>query len=765
MSRRKILEDEYSSRNKEPFSKFSNGSRKKVWWKCPKSECNHPHEWEAIIYSRTKDNGSGCPFCSGRNICPCNSLQTLKPDISVEWHPRNNLKPSEVSVSSHKKVWWKCPKSGCGHPHEWEATINNRTNDRGCPFCAGKKICPCNSLQTLKPDIVSEWHPRNTMKPSEVSVGSNKKVWWKCLKMDCDHHEWESIINSRTSGNGCPFCYGLKVCPCNSLQTLNPDIAAQWHPKKNNSLKPSEVSVSSNKKVWWKCPKSECDHPHEWETTINDRTRDNGTGCPFCSGRKVCPCNSLQTLKPDISAQWHPKKNNSLKPSEVSVGSPKKVWWKCPKSECNHPHEWKTTVNSRTNGCGCPFCSGRKVCPCNSLQTLKPDISEQWHPKNTLKPSEVSVSSGEKVRWKCLKKGCDHHIWEATIAHRTNGRGCPFCAGKKVCPCNSLQTLKPDIASEWHPRNTMKPSEVSVGSGEKVWWKCLKMGCDHHEWEVKVNNRTHGYGCPFCAGQKVCPCNSLQTLKPDIAATWHPQKNNLLKPSEVSVGSPKKVWWKCPKSECNHPHEWKTTIASRSNGCGCPFCSGRRICPCNSLQTLKPDISAEWHPKNTLKPSEVSVSSGKKVWWKCLKKGCDHHEWKTTIAHRTNGRGCPFCRTSKGEDKIVKILENRKIKYIYQKKLNYKGFSFDFFLPDSNTAIEFDGLQHFEPVEFFGGEESFLKQRENDLLKNIYCSNNGINLLRIHYEDIEEIEFYLEVVFIPKPFGENIYILLSTNYM
>jgi hypothetical protein len=547
MSRRKILEAEYSSRNKEPFSKFSNGSNKKVWWKCTKMGCDHPHEWEATIKSRT--NGSGCPFCTGQKVCPCKSLQTLKPDISAEWHPLNSLKPSEVSVSSHKKVWWECPKSGCDHPHEWEATINSRTNGSGCPFCSGRNVCPCKSLQTLEPDIAAEWHPRNHMKPSEVSVSSGKKVWWKCRKMGCVRpHEWEAAVYDRTNGCGCPFCDGRKVCPCNSLQTLKPDIAAEWHPR--NPMKPSEVTRGSSKKVWWECPKSGCDHPHEWEAAVYDRTKENGTGCPFCAGQIFCPCNSLQTLKPDISAEWHPR--NHLKPSEVTRGSSKKVWWKCPKSKCNHPHEWEATINSRTNGCGCPF-----------------------------------------------------------------------CVGQKVCPCNSLQSLKPDIATEWHPRNNLKPSEVTRGSS-------------------------------------------------------------------------KKVWWKCPKSGCNHPHEWEATINSRT---------------------------------------------------------------------KENGTGCPFCRKSKGEDKIMKILENRKINYFPQQSLNYKKLSFDFFLPDSNTAIEFDGFQHFEPVEFFGGEEKFLKQRNNDLHKNIYCSNNGINLLRIHYEDIEEIEFYLEIAFITKPFGENTYTLFSTNYI
>ncbi len=437
-----------------------------------------------------------------------------------------------------------------------------------------------------------------------------------------------------------------------------------------------------------------------------------------------------------LEGEWSPKNKGKL--ADFSFYSGKKVWWKCNKANCEH-HEWEATISNRMNGTNCPFCVGQKVCPCNSLEKLRPDIAAEWHPKNKIKPSEVRPYSNKKIWWKCNKAKCDHHVWEVSVAKRLLGENCPFCSGHRVCPCNSLKKLRPDLAAEWHPKNKIKPSEVSVKSNKKVWWKCTKANCEHHEWEVSVAKRTEGTNCPFCAGQKVCPCNSLEKLRPDLAAEWHPK--NKIKPSEVSLNSGKKVWWKCNKANCEH-HEWETVIYIRSSGSTCPFCSGHRVCPCNSLEKLRPDLAAEWHPKNKIKPSEVSLGSGKKIWWKCNKE----HEWEASIFHRIYGTNCPICRIFKGEKAIKEYLENKNINFIPQKRLDYKRLSFDFFLPDYNVAVEFDGIQHFEPVDFFGGQEQFEKQTLRDLCKNYYCFERGLKLLRIHHLDVDEIEPLLEYI-------------------
>ena len=287
-----------------------------------------------------------------------------------------------------------------------------------------------DNLAIKNPKLSQQWHPtkNGALTPSDVKAGSGKKVWWVCEK----GHEWEATILNRTNGRDCPYCSGRYAYDDNSLRTLNPELAKQWHPTKNGDLTPDRVTVSAGKKVWWICDKG-----HEWEATINSRT--SGRGCPFCSGKRVCDDNSLQTSNPELAKYWHPTKNGDLTPGDVTVGSDKKVWWVCEKK-----HEWEATISNRVNGRGCPFCSGKRVCDDNSLQTSNPELSKHWHPTKNgeLTPGDVTAGSDKKVWWQCE----NGHEWEATISSRVSGNGCPFCSGLRACDDNSLQTLNPELS-------------------------------------------------------------------------------------------------------------------------------------------------------------------------------------------------------------------------------------------------------------------------------------------------------------------------------
>jgi len=342
------------------------------------------------------------------------SVEALNPTLAKEWHPTKNgsLTPRDVTPFSSKKVWWLCSKG-----HEWETMVNPRSKGSGCPYCSGNRVSDDNCLQTINPTIAKEWHPtkNGSQTPRNVTAFSGKKVWWLCPK----GHEWEATLFNRSSGQVCPYCSGRKVSDKTRMQTVNPNLAKEWHPTKNGSLTPMDVSFNFYKKVWWLCPKG-----HEWEARIADRNK--GSGCPYCSGRKVSDNNRLQTLNPSLSKEWHPTKNGSLTPMDVSFGCHKKVWWLCPKG-----HEWEATVNSRSNGqgCGCPYCAGKRVGYENCLQTLNPTLAKEWHTtKNiSLTPKDVTVSSNKKVYWQCSKG----HEWQATVNSRSNGQGCPACFRQK----------------------------------------------------------------------------------------------------------------------------------------------------------------------------------------------------------------------------------------------------------------------------------------------------------------------------------------------
>ena len=112
-----------------------------------------------------------------------NSLSAVHPELIAEWSEKNlPLTPDNVTFGSNKKVWWK---GACGH--EWETSVKARSNGEKCPICSGARVVAgINDLSTLKPELASEWSEENEIKPTEVSIGSHKKVIWKC-KLG---HEW-----------------------------------------------------------------------------------------------------------------------------------------------------------------------------------------------------------------------------------------------------------------------------------------------------------------------------------------------------------------------------------------------------------------------------------------------------------------------------------------------------------------------------------------------------------------------------------------------
>lgn len=589
----------------------SPGSRKKVWWKCSVG-----HEWETAIANRTTGK-TACPYCSNKKIVSgINDLASLNPNLATEWNKEKNgkLLPTMVSLHSGKSVWWKCANG-----HEWQASIANRVNGNGCPYCSGHKVISgINDLETLYPNIAKEWDtPKNgDLLPQMVSPGSRKKVWWICRK----GHEWQAVINSRTLQHlGCPICRLEQQTSfpeqailfyCSQVthaESRNLDFGKEidiylpeykigieyngifWHKNKNNSDR-RKVDFFADKDIRI-VTIAEGDHNVVSGDTIeyvyNSSNKDSlnwaiqrlfdllGFGKvsidvmsdaseiynQYISIEKE---NSLASKYPEIAKQWNFEKNLSLKPEMIMPYSNKKVWWKCYKG-----HEWQAVVSSRVSGeNGCPYCAGQKVLAgYNDLVTTNPEIACEWHPTKNgdLLPSMVSAGVANKIWWVCpdCKKS-----YQAAVYHRTRGKGCPYCSGKKIAPgLNDLASLNPNLAAEWdiEKNGELLPSMVSLHSDRSVWWKCA-LG---HRWQARIANRVKGRGCPYCAGKKVLPgYNDLATINPDLALEWHPTRNEPLLPTMVSSGSHKKVWWLCKNG-----HEWQAVIGNRNSGNGCPQCT------------------------------------------------------------------------------------------------------------------------------------------------------------------------------------------------
>ena len=344
------------------------------------------------------------------------------------------------------------------------------------------------------------------------------------------------------------------------VENDQPHLLDQWDTNRNGNLSPKTIVPSSRKKVWWRCEKG-----HEWQARVDSRVY-LGRNCPYCAKQTVLTGeNDIAAAAPEMAKLWHPTRNGNLKPSDVMPGSNKQIWWQCEKG-----HEWQARAYRIKAGDACPYCSGRYAIPGETdLATTHPQILSVWSDKNKLRPAEVTAGTHRKVWWAC-EKG---HEWEANIfSVALDDCGCPYCAGKlAIAGETDLGTLRPDLMEQWDfEKNTCDPTELTVGDHTKVWWKC-KLG---HSWQARVYSRTRekATGCPYCTGRMVLAgFNDLATLKPKLAEQWHQPLNGELKPEDVTLGSNKKVWWKC-----NDGHVWQAFIYARTkpNGTGCPVCAG-----------------------------------------------------------------------------------------------------------------------------------------------------------------------------------------------
>ena len=206
--------------------------------------------------------------------------------------------------------------------------------------------------------------------------------------------------------------------------------------------------------------------------------------------------------------EWNWEKNTDVSPDQLVCGSKRKVWWCCDKG-----HEWEAVISSRNGGKGCPYCAGRYVIKGeNDLRTVNPVLANEWNYErnNGLSPVDILPNSNKEVWWKCSQG----HEWQALIANRSRGKGCPYCSGRyAIKGKNDLQTVNPALANEWNYEinDGLTPVDVMPNSPKKAWWQCSK----GHEWQASIANRNKGNGCPYCAGQEVLRgYNDLQQVNP-----------------------------------------------------------------------------------------------------------------------------------------------------------------------------------------------------------------------------------------------------------
>ena len=213
--------------------------------------------------------------------------------------------------------------------------------------------------------------------------------------------------------------------------------------------------------------------------------------CPYCTNYSLCQHNSLLTVAPAVAAYWDTAKNG-LTPDQVMAGSHVRRHWLCPK--CGH--SWQARICMKVEGqSGCPKCSS-----INKSWSKQPSLTESRHPamlefdternqRAGLDPDKITTGTGKVVHWICTKcpKGRPHLFVARPYQRLVLNRGCPYCASKRACICNSLQSLYPALAAEYDTaRNGVGPDQVLSRSNKMVFWK----DASGHTWEQSPANRT-----------------------------------------------------------------------------------------------------------------------------------------------------------------------------------------------------------------------------------------------------------------------------------
>jgi uncharacterized Zn-finger protein len=543
---------------------------------------------------------------------PINSL------LIKQVHPTKNksLDISSLSSGSHKKVWWICDKG-----HEWEARIIDRNHGNGCPYCSGKRaIIGENDLFTTNPSLLKEWNYKKNINvdPKTMKSGSNKKVWWICDK----GHEWEASVSNRNKGSKCPYCSGRQaIIGENDLSSKNPALLKEWNYKKNINVDPKTIKSNSGKKVWWICDKG-----HEWEAKIANRNQ--GNGCPECSSQ-------LRTSYPEQYFYFHlsnifkntvnryKDKNNNISEidifiEDIMIGVEYDGYY-------YHKNDKDTKKNILLK-------NGIILISIKETRNFRKDINNiiyvqlpvtEKKLKDTLERLLILINKIKNTQIKYIVK-------------EENNKLLILSNYRNLIVSNSIFETHPQLMKEWNNEKNLKlnPKTITSGSHIKVWWICDK----GHEWQASVSNRNKGSKCPYCSGrQAIIGKNDLFTTNPALLKEWNYKKNINVDPKTIKSYSHYKVWWICDKG-----HEWQARVEKRTQGNGCPVCSGRQaIIGENDLSSKNPALLKEWNYKKNINVDPKTIKSGShiKVWWICDK----GHEWEASVSNRNQGRGCPAC--------------------------------------------------------------------------------------------------------------------------
>lgn len=361
----------------------------------------------------------------------------------------------------------------------------------------------------------------------------------------------------------------------------NTELMKDWDWKKNNVLEldPYKLKASSNKRVWWIC--SKCGF--EWSSTVANRAGTLKRGCRKCSRKKVgvqlstnaAKMNNIMITNPYLEKEWNYIRNDGLKPSDVSFGSDKFVWWVC--QWCGH--EWETQVKKRAiRGDGCPKCSNKST----SFQ----EQTIYYYVKH-LYEDAVNRDTSNGFELDIYVPSINSAIeYDGVTWHKSNKKLLMDNIKDEQCKDKGIKLYRfRDSSLE----DTLNSIRITCKDGdnksleESIYMLFQLLG--HQGIHVDINRDRYDILELYRRNMQE---NSIAHKFPSLVEEWHPTKNKQLLPQNVAWSSSIKIWWKC--KECGYEYEATPNHRTRKGRySGCIKCGKEKAYKSNQVRVLNID--------------------------------------------------------------------------------------------------------------------------------------------------------------------------------
>ena len=350
------------------------------------------------------------------------------------------------------------------------------------------------------------------------------------------------------------------------------------------------------------------------------------------------------------------------------------------------------------------------------------DIKQAFEKEGYELLEEEYLGSNVKMQYKCPQG----HVHEMCWDNFKQGKRCPDCQKAKTSKMKTkdFNTIKQSFEKEGYILLTKE--EEYKNARTKLYYICP----NNHKHSIVWNSFNNGNRCPECA-----KINTRLKLKLDFSIIKQEIEKEgyvLLSTDEDYINNASKLKMICPED-----HKCEISWSNFQQGKRCRECAIKDRAKKQRIDFSIIQKAFEKEGYVLLSKEEEYENKDSKLLYLCNK----GHKNITNWSNFNGGCRCPKCNSPKGERKIIKYLESNNISFIHDKNIwNENDLRPDFYLPSYNLVIEFDGIQHFEPVEHFGGERNFKITQKRDRDKNEYCKKNNINILRIPYWEFDNIE-------------------------